>query len=462
MLALLSGIVSLVALEVRPAMSDVRLMVLDPGHFHAALLQKEMLPGVSPQVDVFAPEGADLAEHLKRVDAFNKRATRPTSWQTTVHASPDFFARMLQERPGNVVVLSGRNREKIDRIAASVDVGLHVLGDKPWILRSQDLEKLEQVLKTADDKALVAYDIMTERFEITSILQRALVNDRSVFGEIVRGSVADPGVYMESVHYLMKVVAGAPNIRPVWFFDTHEQGEALSDIGTHLVDLAQWTLFPEQALNHRTDITVHAAQRWPTVISEPDFRRVTATAGFPTALAGTAKDGRLEYFANTLVSYAVRGVHVKLNVIWDWEAAPGAGDTHYAVYRGTQARVEVRQTRADRYLPELYVTPATPDAKARVLAAVKSKVAALAAHYPGIGVEERGPDLHITVPTALRVGHEAHFAEVAANFLKYVRDRHTLPSWERPNMLAKYYVSTTGTELSRRHSGQPAPRLAPQ
>ena len=28
-------------------MPDVRLMTLDPGHFHAALIQKEMYPGVA-------------------------------------------------------------------------------------------------------------------------------------------------------------------------------------------------------------------------------------------------------------------------------------------------------------------------------------------------------------------------------------------------------------------------------
>ena len=65
------------------------------------------------------------------------------------------------------------------------------------------------------------------------------------------GTASEPGVYMESVHYLMKMVAGAPNIRPPWFFDTAEQGEGFTDIGTHLVDLVQWTLFPDQAIDYR-------------------------------------------------------------------------------------------------------------------------------------------------------------------------------------------------------------------
>src|SRR5215203_2994586 len=91
------------------APADVRFMTLDPGHFHAALVQKEMYPGVSPQVDVYAPLGPDLYEHLKRIDAFNRRAPSPTRWEVDVHASPDAFDMMLRERPGNVVVFSGRN-----------------------------------------------------------------------------------------------------------------------------------------------------------------------------------------------------------------------------------------------------------------------------------------------------------------------------------------------------------------
>jgi predicted dehydrogenase len=443
-------------------MPDVRLMTLDPGHFHAALIQKEMYPGVADRVDVYAPAGWDLDEHLKRVAAYNKRAEKPTAWQMDVHTGADFVERMLKERPGNAVVLSGRNRPKLDRIARSVGAGLHVLADKPWILAAADLPKLDAVLADADGKGVVAYDIMTERFEITTMLQRALVNNAGVFGTIVNGTEADPAVYMESVHHLMKVVSGAPNVRPAWFFDAAEQGEGLNDIGTHLVDLVQWTLFPERAVDYRSEIKVLAAQRWPTVIPESEFARVTGGQRFGPALTPSLKNGALEYFANTLVSYAVRGVHAKLNVIWDWEAPPGGGDTHFAFYRGTRARIEVRQTAADRYLPELYVVPASPALHTEVLAATRAAIRSLAATHAGIGVEERGAEIHITVPAALRDGHEAHFAQVAANFLRYVRDRRALPAWERPNMLAKYYVTTLGTELSRQSSSRPAARIAPR
>ena len=198
------------------------------------------------------------------------------------------------------------------------------------------------------------------------------------------------------------------------------------------------------------------------MIPEAEFRRVTGTAGFPASLAGAVKSGSLEYFANTLVSYTLRGVHTKLNVIWDWEAPAGAGDTHYAVYRGSRARIEVRQTRADGYMTEVYVVPNSPESKPQVLGAVQARLAALQKAFPGVTVEDRGTELRLNIPKALRTDHEAHFGEVATRFLGYLRDRKTLPAWERPNMLAKYFVTTTGTELSRKQPTRIAPRIAPQ
>ena len=89
---------------------------------------------------------------------------------------------MIAARPGNVVVLAGHNRIKIGKIKASLEAGLNVLSDKPWIIRAEDFPALESALSLADQKGLVAYDMMTERHEITTILQRELVNDPAVFG----------------------------------------------------------------------------------------------------------------------------------------------------------------------------------------------------------------------------------------------------------------------------------------
>src|SRR5579863_6227227 len=187
------------------AADQVRLIVLDPGHFHASLVQKEMYASLDPTVSVYAPMGPDVVDYLNRIALFNTRKDNPTAWKIELHAGPDFFDRMLKEHPGTVVILSGRSRPKMDRIEASINAGLNVLADKPWIITSRDLPRLERVLDHSAKKNLIAYDIMTERFEITSILQKELVNNESIFGKLVEGSSDAPAVSARSVHHLMKV-----------------------------------------------------------------------------------------------------------------------------------------------------------------------------------------------------------------------------------------------------------------
>jgi hypothetical protein len=334
--------------------------------------------------------------------------------------------------------------------------------DKPWILSSGDFDKLKATLDLADKKKLIALDIMTERFEITANLQKALVNDADVFGEIVPGTPDQPGVYMESVHHLMKVVSGVPNIRPAWFFDGATQGEGLNDIGTHLVDLAHWTLFPGKALDYQKDLEILSAQRWPTVISLANFQRVTNEKAFPASLSKDVKNGSLELFANTLVTYKVRGIHTKLNVIWDWEAPAGGGDTMFAYYRGTQARIEVRQGKSDKWRSELYIVPADAKKKEEIAVAVNKRFQAIADKYPGLAIEDRGSELHVAIPDKFRTTHDEHFGEVARRFFGFLKDPKSLPAWEKPNMLAKYWVTTKGAELSKQSPPKVSERLAPK
>ena len=69
-LALLFIMMALSACSSRP---EIVLLTLDPGHFHAALVQKVQYPGVSRDVYVYAPEGEDLEQHLAKIEAYNTR-----------------------------------------------------------------------------------------------------------------------------------------------------------------------------------------------------------------------------------------------------------------------------------------------------------------------------------------------------------------------------------------------------
>ena len=402
-----------------------QLIIVEPGHFHATLLQKEMYPWLDRRVSVYAPLGPELLDYLGRIMAFNTRPENPTGWELTVHTSDDPMAEMLAERPGNIVVFTGKNRQKIDRILAALRAGLNVLADKPWIIASADLPKLEEALRLARQKKVAAYDIMTERYEVTSELQRELVRDRAIFG-------APVSVKARSVHNVMKVVAGAPLRRPAWFFDIAEYGEGLADVGTHVVDLVQWSLFPDEPIDWRSDVKITGGKRWPLILSAEQFAQVT----------GERRAGPLEYFCNNSVEYTLKGVPVALEIVWEWQAPPGAGDVYEASFTGTKARVEIRQGAAQKHVPELYVAGADR-------AAVERRVAAMQAHWPGVKLETDGGELHVAIPEKYRVGHEAHFAQVTNRFVDYVNAPESMPAWEDAYMMAKYYVSTRGTEAGR-------------
>jgi predicted dehydrogenase len=400
-----------------------RLVIEEPGHFHASLVQREMYRWLDRRVSVYAPLGAELIEYLSRVERFNSRAKNPTSWELDVHISDDPMGEMLRDHAGDIVVFTGRNRGKIDKILAAILAGFHVLADKPWIIASSDLPKLEEALRVAAQKNLAAYDIMTERHEVTSQLQRELVNTEQVFGSL-------EAVAARSVHNIMKVVAGVPLKRPAWFFDIAEYGEGLADVGTHVVDLVQWTAFADLAIDYQKDIEFMQAKRWPLSLSREQFRSVTGED------PGVEQ---LDYFCNNLVAYKLCGIPVAMEITWDWEAPPGKGDVYEASFEGTRSRIDVRQD----VRPEVYVFP-TADG---VTAALERKVAELQSRWPGLAVERLRDEFRLVIPEQFRVGHEAHFAQVANQFSKYVAAPESMPAWETPGMLAKYYVSTKGTEM---------------
>jgi Putative oxidoreductase C terminal domain len=424
-------------------MPDARLVVVDPGHFHATLVQQEMYPGVSPRVRVHAPLGPDLIDYIGRIARYNAHPRAPTDWRLDVHAGPDFLDRLRDEAPGGLAVFSGRNRGKIEGITSALEAGLHVLADKPAIIERADLDRLDAALAVAEARQLVLADMMTGRHNALARLLQALRDDPEVFGEPVAGTAEEPGVAVSSVHHLCKTVAGHSNPRPPWYFDVTQQGEGLADTAVHLVDRVHETLFPDATLDHRRDIDIVAASRWPTRVSLAQFRHLTGADIWPDDLEPWLRNDALDFFCNGRADYQVRGIHVRLEVRWDWQAEQG-DDTHQALYRGTSCRLELRQGPSENFRPELYVVP-----EADMAAPLQHRIAALQSAYPGIAAEALGHEWRIRVPQGLRVGHDAAFAAFTRRFLADVADPAARPARERPNLIAKYYVTTESVARSR-------------
>lgn len=420
-------------------------MTLDPGHFHAALVQKTMYDQVSPTVYVYAPQGTELQDHLKLVNGFNTRSADPTAWVEKIYTGGDFLEKMIQQKPGNVVVIAGNNARKTDYIFSSVQAGLHVLADKPMVISPEKFPLLEESFAEAQKKHVLLYDIMTERYEITTILQKELSQIPEVFGELEKGTAEDPAVNMVSVHHFFKSVAGNPLVRPAWSFDVRQQGEAIADVATHLVDLVQYVCFPEQTLP-KTDVKVLSAKRWPTVLSPEEFQAVTKLKEFPPYLRSAVDQGQLKINTNGQIDYTIRGVHIRIAALWNYRPPEGGGDTHMAILRGTRCRLVIRQGNEEKYLPTLYVEAATGSAIEPALK--KAITETLQAKYPGISLQPLAAGKwKVAIPDKYRVGHEAHFGQVTERFLRYLAQG-KLPEWEVPNMITKYYTTTTAMKMA--------------
>lgn len=428
----------------------VKLITLDPGHFHAALVQKRMYPGVSPKVHIYAPEGNDLKMHLDRITGFNTRAENPTKWETDVYTGADFFEKMLRDKAGNVVVLAGNNARKTEYILKSVQAGYNVLSDKPMAITPKDYEMLKQAFEVARQKGVLLYDIMTERYEITTQLQRELSQFPKVYGAQEKGTPDDPAVTKESVHHFCKLVAGKPLQRPPWYYDTRQQGEAIVDVTTHLTDLVQWETFPGVTLSP-ADVNVVQARVWTTPVTLDQFKTSTSVDQWPAYLKPDVDaKGVLQCRANGEFTYCLKGVYAKVSVLWNFQPPAGAGDTHYSLMRGTRASLIIEQGQAEGYKPVLYVEPrrGTGVKPEEIDAALKEALVEIDKKWPGVTYEKWETGFRINVPAQYAVGHESHFGQVAEKYLSFLKNG-DLPAWEVPNMLTKYYTLMEAYKKSR-------------
>jgi predicted dehydrogenase len=424
------------------------LAVLEPGHFHAALTLRRRHPLVRDEVVVYVAEapgdtggGREAREFLDLLEAFNRRPEHPTRWRVEVRAGPDPLGRLLRERPGDVVILAGRNDRKMALARRLHDAGLHVLADKPWLTRAAALADVRHVLAGGAR----VMEMMTGRHAPTARVAERLVREPDVFGAFETG--AGPAIELESVHHLEKSVNGAPLRRPPWYFDVRVQGDGLADIPTHLVDQAQRLLAGHGAATDGP-AELLAARRWSTSVPRALFARVTGLADFPPELRGDVAGGVLAYAGNAELTFRLRGIGVHLVTRWDLTEPPGGGDAHHTTLTGSEARVRLEQGPQTGFRRRLLVEPRR--SHARVGAALERALPAWRAEHPGLTAVETPAGYEIHVPAVPGTAHEDQFPLVLDEFLRAVQDG-PWPDARATQTLAKYELLARA--LHHVHSG---------
>jgi predicted dehydrogenase len=422
------------------------LSFLEPGHFHAALTLGERHPGVSDEIFVYASEGPERDDFLGLVEAFNRRPERPTGWRPVVRGGGDPLERLVADRPGDVVVLAGRNDRKMAMMRRLHDAGLHVLADKPWLAGPDGIDDLHHVLAGGP----LAVEIMTGRHDVASILTEKLVGEDEVFGGFVDARTGGPAIEITSVHHLEKTVGGRPLRRPPWFFDVRVQGDGIADIPTHMVDQAQRLAVaaaPRPSAEPSPALELVAARTWTTRVPRALFARVTGRPEFPPELVALVAGPELAYRGNAALSLRVSEIAVALDTRWALSAPAGGGDSHRSVIRGRRAEIRVEQSAATGWARRLSVIPAREPG--RVRAALARAVRAWQAPYPGLALAEAAAGWDVGVPRALDAGHERQFPLVLADFLALVEGASPPPRLAA-DTLAKYTLLARASSEARR------------
>lgn len=98
--------------------------------------------------------------------------------------------------------------------------------------------------------------------------------------------------------------------------------------------------------------------------------------------------------------------------------------------------MSVRQGVAEGFTPTLYVEPSEGGDRACVESALREAVSKLSEECTGLDLAEAHPGWSIVIPDELRVGHEAHFAQVTEKYFRYLVEGQVPPD-EVLNALTK-------------------------
>lgn len=421
----------------------IRIIQLDPTHSHAAVAQSNFLSCIDTNVYVYAPDKNAVDPYFEQINSFNTRKEHPTRWNEISYFGKDYLEKMINEKKGSVVVLAGNNRTKIDHIEQSVNAGMNVFSDKPMVINQDGFERLEIAYEQARQKRVLLFDMMTERYSLINRVQRSLMQDSLLFGQLINGTADHPAIMESSVHHFYR---GGKGSRPAWYFDVEEQGEGIVNVTTHLIDLIFWKGFPDEIIDYKSDLKVLSAREWPIQLTKEEFSAATSLNEIPSSLNRYIKDSVLQVYANGKIIYRIKEVYSEVKVEWRATMPEGGNDLRNAYAEGTKSTLLIRQEYGQKR-PKLFIQKSEKISPHEFETNLNQALIRLQTEYPGISLSKEAKSVEIIMPSEL----ENSYVPIFTAFIGYLKNK-DLPEWEVPNTLAKYYITTTALKVAKEKS----------
>ena len=154
----------------------------------------------------------------------------------------------------------------------------------------------------------------------------------------------------------------------------------------------------------------------------------------------------MPYYCNGEILYQLKGTYVKTTTLWNYKSEYGAGDMYSSIMRGSNAILKIQQGPDEAFKPVLYIIPKANNEAFEY--ALNKSISKLQKEFEGVKVEKISEGYKVVVPAKYIENHEEHFARVVQSYLGYL-DKNNMPSWEVPNMLAKYYTTSSALTLAQ-------------
>ena len=209
------------------------LHLVEPSHFHAALLLQKLDSRIPGPIIVHGGMKWNEAPFLGWVHSLVS-----CNWdigRLKVARSQDPIAKILGFRGRSLALLAGQNSLKADRVLRLLQANVPVLCDKPLWTNANTGKGLSDFLRITNQDIFLD-DCMTERFEPTFELQRLLLSEKLPGFEMRPGQPGRVRFHLCNTHHLSKTVGGVSVGREESFFETRTNGDPFADVGTHLVD----------------------------------------------------------------------------------------------------------------------------------------------------------------------------------------------------------------------------------
>ncbi len=220
------------------------------------------------------------------------------------------------------------------------------------------------------------------------------------------------------------------------------QGEGITDVTTHYVDLAQWLT---DGMAAAEDLELSAARQWPTEVPRALFATITGLEDFPATLGHYVAGDTLSLLCNAAVSFRARGVPARIESRWAPAVPDGGGDTHRVAVHGTRASIVSERSTETGFQSTVTVRPVDGNLDD----AMAGATAALQDDFPGLSFTAVAGGARVTIPERLRTTHEEHFSAVLDDFLGHVERGHWPQTLSR-DVMAKYRLLSAAAALSRR------------